>query len=541
LQRKETSVENESLYKAFRDELSALERFRMQYVGEHPGTPLAPDDPDVRRLVEALAFFAARSRLSAVRTLLQQRRRLFRQFMPYLIEPLPAMGMLQAMPNGQLVEAVDLPRGTEMALRDSGDRVAIFRTLRALRLQPLSVGRLATLVLPDGRLRLALPITTTHRRNDDVGVLSFHVNYLNDFNASLRVLAALQKHLGRVAVSFDERVDEHTRGVECQVGFGSANDAHDAEDGQHPLARERAYFHFPRVEHFFDVTVPGPPANWQRFTLLFDLAADWPRHLRLTADVFQLFTTPIENLSRASAQPITHDGTEERWPLRHPQGARYELHSVRGVYRLAGDALVPLPPATIAGGAGAWELDDEPREDGERKPALLVHLPEALRVPTMLSVEAEWLQPWFSSAIGQRLEIAPHRRGVPGVSWELSGEMVPHLESALGRDVDDFTPVMVLSHKRMLDRADLDLLLDTLRSVWSGPFAALRPLLRDVTAREATATSGGRVVGSKLIYELRLADHELGPLEERFIAHVEDVLSAWSSGAAVEVRLASQP
>jgi type VI secretion system protein ImpG len=534
-------VENESLYKAFRDELSALERFRMEYVAEHPGVPLAPDDPDVRRLVEALAFFAARSRLAAVRTLVEQRRRLFRQFMPYLLEPLPAMGMLQAVPNGQLVDAAELPRGTEVALRDPADRVAIFRTLRPMRLLPLTLGRLGTLVLPDGRLRLALPVTTTHRRNDDIGTLAFHVNYLNDFNGSLRVLAALERHVERVAVSFEERVDEHTRGSDCRLSFAGAGGDDDDDDGTHPLARERAYFHFPRAEQFLEVTVPSPPANWQRFTLLFDLKPDWPRHLRLTADVFQLFTTPIVNVSRAAAQPMMHDGTEERWPIRHPSPAgRYELHSLRGVYRHNGDALVPLTPATIAGDAGAWELDDQPRDDGRRHPALLVHLPEALGTPTLLSVEAEWHQPWFSKAIGQRLQIAPYRRAVAGVSWELSGDLVPHRDAALGGDVDDFTPLLVLSHKHTLAREELDLLLQSLGSVWSGPFAPLRPLIRSVGVHEAPAQNGGRPDASKRVYEIALAQHDLPALSERFACHLERVLTAWNCDGRVEVRLGAQ-
>ena len=528
---------NDKLYKAFLEEVQALESFRMTYVSEHPGTPLAPDDPDVKRLLEALAFFAARSRQAAHSTLVEQRRRLFRQFLPYLLDPLPAMGMLQAIPTGKLSEAVELPRGTEIAVRDDADRVAIFRTLRPVRLLPLELGPLGVLVLPDGRLRFTLPATTSYPRNDEIGPLRIHVNYLNDIHGSLKVLHALERHIDRVSVSFDERVDEHSRGTPCQLSFSTPDDE---EDSLHPLSRERLFFHFPRAEQFFDLALPSPPRNWQHFTLMFDVKPDWPRNLRLTSEVFQLFATPIINLTRAPAQPISHDGTEERWPLRHPApGGRYELHSVRGVYRLVGDAMVPLRPATLAGGAGAYELADDPRAAGARRPVLLVHLPEALATPTTVSVDAEWLQPWFSSSIGERLEIAPYRRALAGVQWEVSGDLVPHRDSELGDAVDDFTHILVLQHKSRLGRDDLDALLDMLGSVWNGPFAPLRELITHVKVHEAPAQRGPRAGGSKLVYTLALAEHEasLQPMVASFVRHLENVLGAWIADLPVEVRV----
>lgn len=533
-------MENQKLYKAYLEELQALEGFRMAYAAEHPSAPLQPDDPDVRRLIEALAFFAARSQKAAVATLVEQRRRLFRQFLPYLLDPLPAMGMLQAVPTGRLTEAVELPRGTEIAVRDAGERVAIFRTLRALRLLPLTLGRPGVLVLPDGRLRFTVPAAASHPRNDELGTLSFHVNQLNDFNGSLRLLHALEHHLDRVAISFDERVDEHTRGAACRIAFGGRDDG---DDETHPLARERAYFHFPRAELFFDVETPPPPRNWRQFTLLFDVGADWPRNLRLAADALQLFATPMVNLARMPAQPIVHDGARERWPIRHPApAARYQLHSVRGVYRMAGDALVPLRPATIAGGDGAFEIADEVGADGARRAALLLHLPEALRAPTTVSVEAEWMQPWFSASIGQRLTIAPYRRTVAGTQWELSGDLVPHREAALGDALDELTHILVLQHERALGRDDLDALLQVFGSVWSGPFAPVRALLADVQVHEAPAPRAC-AGGSRLVYELGLRPHEpaLQPLVQTFARHLARVLGAWIAELEVEVRVVERP
>ena len=58
---------SDELQKAFLEEMHALDNFRMAYAAEHPSTPLDRDDPDVRRLMEAMAFFTARTRIVGLR------------------------------------------------------------------------------------------------------------------------------------------------------------------------------------------------------------------------------------------------------------------------------------------------------------------------------------------------------------------------------------------------------------------------------------------------------------------------------------------
>jgi len=57
------------LEKAFLAELESLEKFRISYTGLYPNAPLTREDPDVRRLMEAMAMFTARTRLAAERSL----------------------------------------------------------------------------------------------------------------------------------------------------------------------------------------------------------------------------------------------------------------------------------------------------------------------------------------------------------------------------------------------------------------------------------------------------------------------------------------
>ena len=104
------------LEKAFLAELEALEKFRISYTGIYPNTPLTREDPDIRRLIEALAMFTARTRVAAERNIDQSMLRIFRQHFSYLLDPMPAMVMLSATPTARYVDATELPEGTEAYL-----------------------------------------------------------------------------------------------------------------------------------------------------------------------------------------------------------------------------------------------------------------------------------------------------------------------------------------------------------------------------------------------------------------------------------------
>jgi type VI secretion system protein ImpG len=107
---------DDTLYKAFLLEMEALEKFRMGYTALHPAAPLGREDQDVRRLTEALALFTARTRLAGQRAISRSTMRLFQQHFPYVLSPMPAMGMLRAVTGKHFVDASELPRGTQVRL-----------------------------------------------------------------------------------------------------------------------------------------------------------------------------------------------------------------------------------------------------------------------------------------------------------------------------------------------------------------------------------------------------------------------------------------
>jgi type VI secretion system protein ImpG len=287
--------------------------------------------------------------------------------------------------------------------------------------------------------------------------------------------------------------------------------------------------------------VPAPPRNWSRFTLCLDLDPKWPKTLRLTRDVFKLFTVPIINLQRTTASPVICDGTKDRYPIRHPAlERRFALHSVRGVYKIEDGVMTPLLSGTLSSGTGTYEIEEEVDADGARRHGLSLHFPEAFQRPRTISVDGLWLQPWFSSVMAQRLHVAPYRSVFPGLKWEILGDMVSHRESGFADDMDSFLHLFVLQNKRVMNLNDVDILLQTLGSVWDGPFAELRDELRGLRVEEVPLKADGSSGALKLVYWLGFSEgvvESAEPLVRSFILHAGRILDAWVSDATVEVRM----
>ena len=530
---------DDDLYKVFLEQMHELENFRMSYAAMHPAIPLEREDPDVRRLTEAMAYFAARTHLAGIRNIIEFRRRIFQQFFSYLLTPLPAMGMIRAALSGKFSEPVVLPKGTEIAVSSETKGTAIFRTLHDLRILPLSLTEMKMLLLPNKGYRIVLVLNAPYARNDDIGNLRFHINHLDDFQASLRVFHNLRKHLRRASVVFDENVTEETRGNPCEVSFDAPRDEED-EEWPHPLQRERWFFHFPHRELFLNVRVSSQPRNWTRFALCFDLDAQWPRSLVLNQDVFQLFAVPIVNLNRGMAQAVICDGTKERYPIRHPEPEyNFGLHSVVGVYQVKDGSMVPMRAGILSGGSGSYELEESTDRTGLKRHWLALHFPEAFEEPRTIAIDAHWLQPWFSEALGERIMVTTYTRTLVGLEWQLVGDIVPHGENTFQAEMEGFLHLLTLKNKSAFNVDDLLEMMQTLGSVHQGQFKRAYDLLTDLRVEETPLNKGGMGGLLKVVYYLHFKDFDqsLLPLVETFVSHVNDILSSWVSEAIVEVRM----
>jgi len=531
---------SENLYKAFLEVMQDLENFRMTYAAVHPTSSLDSDDPDVKRLIEAMAFFSARTHTAGIRHIVAARRRLFRQFFPYLLSPLPAMGILQVQPTGRFVDSIFLPKNSEIAVSTESEGPAIFRTLCALNILPITVRSLNMAPLPGSGYRVAIRISAPFPVTEKIERLSFYINHLNDYHASMRVFFSLKRSLKKAAVVFDDTTDAAAKARACSTRFGIPYSHADIAI-QHPLQQERLFFHFPQQELFLEIGMGASPREWRQFTLLLDLDDKWPKNLHLNREIFQLFSTPIMNLQHAMAQPFICDGTKERYPIRHMEPEKgFEFHSVLGVYKNEKTGTEPIGPGILSGDQVSYEIEQDVTRDGKNQYWLDLHFPQAFDTPKTILLDALWLQPWLSSVMRQKLEIAPYNKSIAGLKWGLCGDLVPHAENTFQDETEGFMHLLTLKNKSMLNIDETVGILRILGSVHRGRFKGIIDLLTDIQATEKplqSKTAGGGLL--KLVYILKFAglNPAVLPLIETFARHVGRILDLWISAAKVEVKV----
>jgi len=518
-------------------ELAALDRFAAERE-ERRALPLGREDPDVRRLLEALAFFAARTRAVAADEMRRAVRRMAAGVIDDLMTPMPAMGLLQAVPDERVVEPMILPRGAALRAVTPQGKVAILSTTRSLRILPIAVERVN---LESGQKGLALSIRLAARTPQrGVGEFCFQVRRLGDYLSSLALFDALREHVRRVSVVFDPRGDGEDEAMGCGVAFGAgAADPIEDDDGQSPLHRIRSFFHLPEQDLVLRVRVPVPAQPFRRAVLRVELDERWPEDIGVTRDSLQLFVVPVANRWSDFAEPILWDGTRDSVPIR---SAAVTLESVvmdalRGVYKSGDKGLVPILPAALARTGDYFEFE----EDDAGAPRVALAVAEAFEKPCKVLVDAAWSQPdLWTTAVG-KLSLSLQRRHLAGVSFQMLGELRSPEPSALAESPQKVLDVLARRSRPLADTRDLRGMLEILGASGKSPYRGAPALIDDLTLREAPDL-GRRGHGIKYVYRLSLRQRapEDAPLLHRFTREVGALLDAWSE-ESVEVETATRP
>lgn len=542
-------MSDDALYKAFLGELAALEQFRISYSGEHPGVPLSREDPDVRRITEALAMFTARTRRAAERSLGLSMLRMFRQHFPFLLSPVPAFGMLRARTLPTFVDTALVPRGTQVVLTPPAAHPAraltpaasaparlLFRTLAPLRVLPIALERLDRIVLESSGYRMIAAFRAAHDRVHELGELRLYVNHLNDFQSSLTVFHALKRHTRRVLAVFDQDVGEETPGAECSCSFGAPETGGEPELFAHPLEHVRTFFHVPQQDLFISVQVPPPPRGFRRFSLCFELDPRFPRELKLAVDTLALNVVPMANLVRELADPIAYDAMRDRYPILHPDVTmRYRPHSVVGAYRLdREEGMVPLRPRVVGETSEAYEIEFE-GHDTERRAFLTLDMPQGFAAPFRVAADAFWHQPLVETDEHVAYDVALFDRYFDGLKWDNVGALEHSHDSPLGDDIEGLLSLLSLKNKRFLERSELAFLFEALGATGSLPFSGLVRALKAARFEQKPYARG--TTGYKYVYYLTFAriDGSELPLLDLFAHKALRALSAWSVDEVVEL------
>ncbi|MCY1059592.1 type VI secretion system baseplate subunit TssF [Nannocystis sp. SCPEA4] len=519
-------------YGDFLGELGALDDFLLRRRGA--ARFVQPEDPDVRRLMESLAFFAARTRESAAAELRGAIHRLAHGLLDDFVGPQPARVLLQALPSPRLVEPARIPRGSRVRMEAPGGEIGHFTTMRELIVRPMELDR-AELQLRGAeehrvliRLRSRAPVAGVPEP------LSLHIDHLNDYERSRQFFEWLRTHLNRVAIVYGEPPAPTEAGTACGFRFATAtaDDATLPSETRGTVARIREFLHFPAKALTLDIDLARPPRPWLQAWLCLDLDA-WPEGQVVHPELFRLFTVPIENLFSEPAEPIRVDGTRDHHPIR-PWRVDDDVafHSLVEVLHETPAGPEPLLSGHLAsGGESCYELDSA----GERGDAQLqLRIPDAFLRPRNVLVRARWFQPSFDAAAVGRLEATLHSRHFEGVAFRVMGALVPHRRSPLWRQPDAMLHVLSRRSKRTLSRSDIVKLMTTLGAHPDGHHGEVAGDIRriDVHDEPASVRGGGGVQHVYDVFVGEVEDERRGPLAD-YLQCVEQLLCDWSNNPAV--------
>lgn len=534
-------MSSERLDLSLLEELRALDMLRGRYQLEHPAAQLGPEDPDVRRMLEAMAYSLVRTRLTTRRNLQATWRRLLSSYFHFLLQPLPAMAIAKAVVTAGMTEATVLPRGTHLKLTTLDGFQGSFMTLAELRVVPAQLVGLEVVLRRDG-FRLLLNMESQYERADDLGILRFHINYLDHYLAALRVHRNLELHLTRCSIVYDASVGAETEGIPCQAAFGSYFDEPYEADIENPLERARNFFHFPEGELFINIRVPPAQRAWRRFSIILDLDRDWPRDPPVYRELFHPFAVPIANLRRSMSQPIDCNGTQDTYPIRYLEDDySFVLHRYYGVYQITPEGLARLHSAALSSVHPSFEVEEQSLLGAVGSYALIVRMPEAFLDPRRLVVDASWYQPEFARHAVGPIHVALWDRSVRGLQFQTVGLVRAALECPLRQDPDRLLHLLSLKMKPVLEKEELWELLSMFGSVEAGVYRELPQRIIDLNVE---VVPDGRLQGAGIrhIYHVLMRPHEPeeAPLVALFLRQIGGLLDAWDYEARVELRAETQ-
>jgi len=537
-------MDDKDLEATYLDEMQALERFRIAYAGAHPNAPLHRDDPDVARMVEAIAFFSARARVAASTRLDDALVRLFRATFDELLRPAPAACLFKATANGRLVEFAELPSETTVLARLPGagpigeDRLYRFTTLRPVRLIPASLEAVDMLRRGPLGTRIAVRFEARFPRNEPLGRIALHINHLGDFASSNQIIHALETNLLGVSIVYDQRASSDSIGTPCTARFGepSLSDPR-GEPIANALERERLYFRLPQQAQFLEIDVPPSGRPWTRFTLCIDVGPKWPAALRLSTEMLHMGVIAGVNRMREFALMLNEDGTKVRHQVL-PQATDRSVRpmAVLSVNRLTKDGFEPLENGSIRGASAAWEGFSSGSLT-DRRAYVEVALPGAFENPEQLAVDAYWFQPELNDVDGLDLDVSLASRFVEGLDWTLLSTITKSVASSFENDRESVLRLLAMRQEPELRTEDLRFLLRALSADSQQPFARFVDALSNVTT---TAKPFARhASGLKLVVttEFEGLDGSSTPFLDTFGRALTRVLRAWSPQEVVEVNL----
>ena len=351
-------------------ELAALRKLAGEFAEANPKvagrlrmTAEAVDDPHVERLLEGVAFLAARVQHRLDDDLPELSDALLGLLCPHLLAPVPSLMTVQLNPKPEAAGPARVARGTRLQTQPVRGEALQYQTCHETVLWPLRIdrARLAGLPLPappnpaasraTAVLRLSLSTTVPGLAFADLGLDRLRLHLRGTGPTATQLLELLCTSTMSIALAdgpADPRPTFLPREALAHVGFGPEEAALPSPQrafSGHRLLTE--YFAFP--DKFMYIELSGLEArslvqqgsSLEIFVYLSRSSGDLERSV--SEENFVLGATPAVNLFHHLAEPVALDGTQSEWLVvpdsRRP--AALEIHAIEGVKHSRPDAPQP--------------------------------------------------------------------------------------------------------------------------------------------------------------------------------------------------------
>jgi len=516
---------DDRVYQEFLKEMQALESFRVENSKLYAGTPLEQlEDPDTKRLVEALAFFSARTRMHGERTINATHEKIFRQYFPYLLSSLPTMGLVEFATNLRCVDVETIPQGTELVFEMPDTTPVYFRTLRETKIWPISYNKLEFESLAGGRSRLHLHFSALHQNLVPIDSIVLFVNHLGSFSPSVYLLYALLVATESVAVTYDKQADR-TDTATLKHRLNETDTLF-----SHPVERIRSQLHLPAQELFLEVNFPPATSRWKSVCLTFELGRLWPKSLDLAKESFVLNVAPVANLKRESADPIRDEGLKESYPLLYPDpNAGMELHSIVQVYQVNPVKTEPLMPALLGVKGNTYDVDYVTQQ-------ISLDINGALMDPKMVVVDGFWAQPWFAEKTHSELKVQLFSYPTSGIDPRLHGSLVAGESPLIAQDPSLLLKLLALKNQSHLSLDEILLLCSAMKKTERSTFSHILESIKSCEVHQKLDQLGVSL-SIEYVFELAALNHRSLVLALVFFRQMHQFLNCWLSNFHVQTKL----
>ena len=509
---------SDKIYQLYLTQMQGLSSFRKEYQSVYSTASLDQDDPELKRLTEAIAYCSAHAQAIGQRTIETYHQRLVTQIHPYVVSPLPAKTLL-ALNTQNVKETFNIEKGSTFQLETEEGHNALFKTCSPMQILPIQYQALTKENSDHNHVVLTLHFEASETMTQAPDEFEIYINADNDFNRTLSLYNAIKNTAFVPEVIFDGELQPRA----CELDFRDPEYPY----GMHPIEACRNMLHFPYAQFFLYIKLTDAPETWRSFKLQFKLnktAHRYPIH----KDSFRPFCTPIINLREEHAKGIWADGLCSRYSIDPPDlGQNLALHSVTGVYQQLDNNTVPMIPTVMKAGINTFSVTEV---EGEN-PCVELNIPEAFQTPRNISIDACWHQPAFSQWLWQKVEVIPFEIDIPGAKWTITEARQLYAPTLLSNQTSPNTlsmfDVLAIYGNHHISGLQLNQLFYVFCEQWAKEFQCIKDEFMGFYATE-----------NQHVFEIRLSlADQVKPIADLWLKYFQNMVNIWFDGPACQLKV----